>query len=312
MTDNAENEAHALEGHTGPIKTPKQLLVTVIASFVIPVFIIIGLVSYVVSENKPSGSTQAELHALGGLTAQDIDRGVAQRISKIGAVEIRDANRPLQGGEAVFKVQCAACHTTGAAGAPKVADAGAWGPRIAKGFEALVQSALKGKGAMPAQSGGDFEDTEIARAVAYMANTAGGKFTEPQRAAGAANAAASAPAATATTAAAAPAESAAPAAAGASSAAAPVAATAAPVQTAAAGGGEALYKQACAVCHAAGVANAPKFGDKAAWAPRIKQGMDLLVQSAIKGKGAMPPRGGSTASDADITAAVQYLVNASK
>ena len=125
MTDNALNEEHALEGHTGPIKTPKQLLVTVIASFVIPVFIIIGLVSYVTSENKPAGSAQAELHALGGVTAQDIDRGVAERIRKVGMVEIRDANRPLKSGEEVFKAQCSACHASGAAGAPKVGDAGA-------------------------------------------------------------------------------------------------------------------------------------------------------------------------------------------
>src|SRR3954464_15872705 len=158
MTDNALNEEHALEGHTGPIKTPKQLLITVIASFVIPVFIIIGLVAYVVSENKPSGSSQAEAHALGGVTAQDLDRGVAERIRKVGAVEIRDANRPLKSGEEVFKAQCSACHATGAAGAPKFGDAGAWAPRIAKGFDALVGSATKGKGAMPPQAGGDFTD----------------------------------------------------------------------------------------------------------------------------------------------------------
>src|SRR3569623_2296840 len=100
MTDNAHNdEEFALEGHTGPIKTPKQLLLTVIFAFVLPVFIIIGLVFYVVSENKPSGSTQAESHALGGVTTQDLDRGIAARIHKVGTVEIRDANRPLKSGE---------------------------------------------------------------------------------------------------------------------------------------------------------------------------------------------------------------------
>uniref|UniRef100_UPI001809BDB2 c-type cytochrome n=1 Tax=Ramlibacter sp. TaxID=1917967 RepID=UPI001809BDB2 len=88
---------------------------------------------------------------------------------------------------------------------------------------------------------------------------------------------------------------------------------AAPAPTAAAGaGGEALYKQACFACHAAGVAGAPKFGDKAAWAPRIQQGMPVLVQSVTKGKGAMPPKGGSSASDAEIQAAVAYMVNAAK
>jgi cytochrome c5 len=73
-----------------------------------------------------------------------------------------------------------------------------------------------------------------------------------------------------------------------------------------------LYKQACVACHAAGVANAPKLGDKAAWAPRIKQGVPALGHSALKGKGAMPPKGGSSASEPELPAAVEYMVNAAK
>jgi cytochrome c5 len=65
-------------------------------------------------------------------------------------------------------------------------------------------------------------------------------------------------------------------------------------------------------CHAAGVAGAPKLGDKAAWEPRIKTGLEALKTSAVKGKNAMPPKGGSAASDADIHAAVEYMVNAAK
>jgi cytochrome c5 len=96
-------------------------------------------------------------------------------------------------------------------------------------------------------------------------------------------------------------------------AAATPAAPAAAVKVAAAGGaGEALYKQVCVACHVAGVAGSPKFGDKAAWAPRIKTGLDMLTANAIKGKGAMPPKGGSAASDADIRSAVEYMVNAAK
>ena len=290
------------EAHTGPIKTPKQLLLAVFFSFVIPVFAIIGLVAYVVADNKPAGSLEAESHALGGVTAQDLDRSVAARIRKVGTVEVRDANRPLKSGEEVFKAQCTSCHTPGAAGAPKLADAAAWGARIRTGFDALVQSALKGKGAMPAQSGGDFDDIEIARAVAYMANTGGAKFAEPQRRA-ATPATAEAPAAATV-------QTAAPAAPATTSAPAPAA-----PQTAVAGAaasGEALYKQACLACHAAGVANAPKLGDKAAWAPRLQQGLPALVQSAIKGKGAMPPKGGSTASEPEIRAAVEYMVSTVK
>jgi cytochrome c5 len=66
------------------------------------------------------------------------------------------------------------------------------------------------------------------------------------------------------------------------------------------------------VCHAAGVAGAPKLGDKAAWAPRIAQGMETLVGNAVKGKGAMPPKGGTSASEAELKEVVTYMVNASK
>lgn len=298
------------EAHTGPIRTPKQLLLTVIFAFVLPVFVIIGLVSYVVSDSKPAGSLQAEKQALGGLTPDDLQRGVAERIRKVGTVEIRDVNRPPRSGEEVFKAQCTTCHTAGMMGAPKFQNKEDWGPRIAKGFDALLQSALHGKGNMPAQGGGDFSDVEVARAVAYMANAAGANFPVPQAAP--ATASASAPAAGASaTAAAAPA-------APAPATTAPVATTAAAAPAAAgattanAGAGEALFKSTCSACHATGAAGAPKFGDKAAWAPRIAQGIPTLVQHAIQGKNAMPPRGGSTASDDQIKAAVEYMVNGSK
>lgn len=287
MSDN-----HHEEAHTGPIKNPKQLLYAVLASFVVPIFAIIGLVLYVTSADKSApGSGNPE-------------KAIAERIQKVGMVEIRDANRPLASGEEVYKVQCAACHTAGVAGAPKFADASAWSARIATGFEALVASALKGKGAMAPQGGGDFSDTEIARAVAHMANAAGGKFAEP--AAPAAAGAAAADAAPATTPVAEPAAAAAPAPAPAAEAVA-AAPAAAPVATASANG-EALYKQACQVCHVAGVAGAPKLGDKAAWAARLPAGIDALYASVVKGKGAMPPRGGAAqASDADLRAAVEYM-----
>jgi cytochrome c5 len=74
----------------------------------------------------------------------------------------------------------------------------------------------------------------------------------------------------------------------------------------------ALFAQNCSTCHTPGTAGAPKVGDKAGWAPRIAQGLDVLTTNAIKGKGAMPPKGGSNASDADIRAVVTYMVNASK
>lgn len=189
------------EAHTGPIKNPKQLLLAVFFSFVAPILIIVGLVAYVVSDNKPAGTAEGDNMALYGVSQDARDREVAERLKKVGAIEIRDANRPLAAGDAVFKAQCAACHAPpGIPGAPHLNDAAAWGPRIGQGYETLLDHALHGKGAMPAQGGGDFEDLEIGRAVVYMANAGGAKFPVPERPAAAAapaDGAASAPAAAA-------------------------------------------------------------------------------------------------------------------
>ncbi|MBS3996893.1 MAG: c-type cytochrome, partial [Hydrogenophaga sp.] len=184
---------HAHESHTGPIKTPAQLLWTSFFSFVAPIFIIIGLVMFVTSGDKPAAG------------AVDPELATAMRIQRVGSVELRDADRPLQAGADVYKAQCLACHDAGLAGAPKFGDVAAWGVRLAQGYDTLVQSALKGKGAMGAQAGGAFSDLEIERAVVHLANSAGGKFSEPQAPAGA-----TAEAAPATEAAAAPAPAEAP------------------------------------------------------------------------------------------------------
>ena len=173
--------------HTGPIKTPAQVLWTAFFSIVVPIFAIIGLVYFVTSGAKPAGSTDADSLALGGVSKEAAAMHIAARIQKVGMVEIRDTNRELKSGEEVFKAQCTTCHTAGLAGAPKFGDAGAWAARIKNGYEALITSAMKGKGAMGAQAGGDFEDLEIARAVVYMANAGGAKFAEPPKPAAAAS-----------------------------------------------------------------------------------------------------------------------------
>jgi len=101
-------------------------------------------------------------------------------------------------------------------------------------------------------------------------------------------------------------------------AAAPEAAVAAAPAAAGAGDrGKQIYDQACHVCHAAGIAGAPGFGDKAAWEPRIAQGMDVLHAHSIQGftgkTGSMPPKGGRLDfSDADVEAAVDYMVEAAR
>lgn len=198
MSESAQNPAPATEeAHTGPIKNPKQLMLAVLFSFVVPILVIAGLVFYVVSGLKPSGAATGEGMNLYGVSQDARDRDVAERIRKVGMVEIRDANRPLATGETVFKTQCVACHgSPGIPGAPHFGDAAAWGPRIGQGLATLTEHALKGKGAMPPQGGGDFGDVEISRAVPYMANSGGAKFEEPAAPAAAAPAdGASAPAA---------------------------------------------------------------------------------------------------------------------
>ena len=130
---------------------------------------------------------------------------------------------------------------------------------------------------MPARGGmAELSDAEIKRAIEYMLNSGPGAATP-----------------------------------GAASAAAPAAA--APAPAAAAPDGKKIYDATCTVCHGAGIAGAPKFGDKAAWAPRLKTGMPALYASAINGKAAMPPKGGNAAlSDADVKAAVEYMAAAAK
>ncbi|MEJ5270552.1 MAG: c-type cytochrome [Hydrogenophilus sp.] len=83
-------------------------------------------------------------------------------------------------GEQIYQAVCKSCHESGALGSPKTGDTAAWAPRIAKGFEALIQSATNGIGQMPPKGGAaDLTDAEIARAVAYLANQAGANFTPP-------------------------------------------------------------------------------------------------------------------------------------
>ena len=166
--------------HEGPIKTPKQLIAAVVASFLVPIVIIVLLVNYVDFGAKPGAGSDA-------LQAE----AVSKRIQPVARIEIRDASNAaaLRSGEQVYTAQCMACHAVGAAGAPKFGDLAAWGPRIKSGYPALLNSALKGKNAMSAQGGGDFSDVEIGLAVVFMANKGGAKFEEPKPAAAAASAA---------------------------------------------------------------------------------------------------------------------------
>jgi len=306
----APNGAPPGGNHGGSIKTPGQLIAAVVAGFAIPI-VIITLLAFYVDNTTRTGAGTDELSSA----------EVTQRIAPIAQVTIRDANAPrvYKTGQQVFQAVCSACHATGAAGAPKFGNTSDWAPRIAQGFNTLWHTALTGKGAMPARGGtspDDYSDYEIGLAVVYMANHGGANFQNPPKPAanapqGASGAAAASGANAATQAATAQAAAAIAAIASGPQASAP-AAGGAPQSADASQAGKALFQRVCQACHVAGVLGAPKFGNKADWAPRLKDPMDKIYNYALHGKGAMPPKGGSNASDADVKAAVDYMVNAAK
>ncbi|MFV8667756.1 c-type cytochrome [Ralstonia pseudosolanacearum] len=266
--------------HEPLIKTPKQLIIAVIAAFAVPILVIILLANYVgLGVKEGAGSS--------GMS----EEAVNDRIKPVAHLELKDVNAPhvYKTGEQLYKEVCATCHAAGVAGAPKFGDAASWVSRLPQGLDGLTKVALAGKGGMPARGGtspDDVSDYEIERAIVYMANSGGGKLQEPPApAAGAAAPAVAVPAA--------PAAAAAP-------------------QAAAGDIGKKVYDSTCQMCHAAGVAGAPKFGDKAAWAPRIAEGKAKMYDIALHGKGAMPPKGTYAGSDDDVKAAVDFMAAAAK
>ena len=299
--------------HSSPIKTPKQLIVVVLLAFLVPITVI-GLLSQLFT------STGRDVH--------EDEQRVLERIKPVGTVVMAEESAPhgSLSGEQVFARVCKTCHETGLAGAPKAGDKAAWGPRVAEGEKTLVQHAIGGyqgkTGVMPPKGGStDLTDDEVHRAVVYLANLAGAGWKEPAPTATASVAPATAPSATAqassatiaTTPAAAASASAAAPATTASAAAPPSTASATTTASAGAANGKAVYDETCHVCHATGLAGSPKFGDKAAWAPRIATGIDALHKAALNGLNAMPPRGGNASlSDAQVKAAVDYMVSAAK
>ena len=160
------------DDHSNLIKSPKQLILVVFGCFFIPLIIIYLLLVYVLNA-KPVSEKSA-----------DADKSTIALIKPVAQLNFRDASLPreMKSGEEVYKAVCSSCHNSGAAGAPMFNNAAAWAPRISKGYDALYGSVLKGKNAMPARGGAspaDVSDFELARSVVYLANSSGGKFTEP-------------------------------------------------------------------------------------------------------------------------------------
>lgn len=339
-------EEHVEETHSeseGLIKTPRQLIITVILAFIVPIAIIILLVN-LVSFTSSMGA---------GSSAQSSE-AIAKRIQPVAGFKLVDADAPVESktGDQVYESTCAACHSAGVAGAPKVGDEATWAPLIDSGFDELLKIAIEGVGAMPPRGGNSsLSDLEVARAVVYMANESGASFDEPADEAGdetgdetgnqdaddadadADNAEQSQADSTAADAEAqtdneadkaqgdksdndvnddnasdAKADSASDDTASDDNADSPnsdQAADTAELDPA----GEKLYKSVCFTCHTTGVAGAPKLGDKEAWAPYTEAGIDTMLEKAIEGVGAMPPRGGSQASDEEMKASIEYILS---
>lgn len=283
--------------HSSFIKSWQQLVIVVLLAFLVPIIGITLITQFVTGHRQAPPSD---------------DAGVLNRIKPVGEVIMAQAtpNAGQRSGEQVFGQVCKNCHEAGLAGAPKFGDKGQWAHVLAEGEKVAVDHAIHGIRAMPPKGGNpDLSDDEVHRAVAFMANNAGANWKAPEVTA-TANAA---PGPTGGTAAGAMAASA-PAPAGSGT---PGATTVASNPSAASAGakpdGKKVFEGTCMVCHGTGVAGAPKFGDKAAWAPRIAQGVDTLYKSALGGKNAMPAKGGNNAlSDAEVKSAVDYMVSAAK
>ena len=158
--------------HSSFIKTPQQLITIVVLAFVVPVLAIVLLVKLVVDRPQADPSAMQP-------------EAVATRIAPVGRLEVAAAgagaaNVEPRAGEAIVKQYCAACHQTGAAGAPRIGDRAAWGKLAKAGLDGMLKNALQGKGAMPPRGGGaDLSDLELSRAIVYMANQSGASLKDP-------------------------------------------------------------------------------------------------------------------------------------
>jgi len=155
--------------HSSFIKTPQQLIVVILAAFLVPIVGIIMLVHLVTG--RPGADPAA-------MTSERI----AERIKPVSGIEVGAPAAPAgaRSGESIVKTTCSACHASGVQNAPKIGNQADWAPRIKTGLGTLVQVATKGKGAMPPKGGdASLTETELTRAVVFMANSAGATFKEP-------------------------------------------------------------------------------------------------------------------------------------
>ncbi len=198
------------------------------------------------------------------------ERRAAWISCSIAATALMAATIPAEGshhrsGIEVVQAQCVTCHGPGANGAPRIGDRRAWAARASRGLTSLSTNALAGIRKMPPHGGNpDLSDLEIQRAITWMVNASGGRWSEP------------------------------------------IDRSALAVERS----GAAIVAAHCSACHATGVGGAPAIGDRSAWIPRLKNGLQALTRSAAAGHGGMPPRGGiANLTDRELAGAIEYMLN---
>lgn len=153
--------------------TPQEVIISLLAGLFAPllaIFLIVQLVLGIQAEHKPD------------LSAEAAEKATLKRIQPFGQLVALDANAPRveKSGKEVYEAVCASCHGSGALGAPKFESRGDWGGRIGQGYDTLLKHAIEGIRQMPPRGGDDtLSDLEMARAVVYLANSAGASFKEP-------------------------------------------------------------------------------------------------------------------------------------
>lgn len=174
------SEVH-VEQHDSLIKTPQQLIIVVLFAFLIPLGGLLMIASFATGGLKPQPGSDALIAerlkpvgsiVIGEVPAQPAAAATAGAPAPAAAVKTAATGSPAAG-KKLYDTVCMACHAAGVAGAPKAGDKAAWQPRIAKGKEALYNSALHGKNAMPAKGGmAAAPDADVKAAVDYLVSQA--------------------------------------------------------------------------------------------------------------------------------------------
>lgn len=279
-------------------KQDKDVLakVTLVIGILVIFAVVAVLIARLLSVKTPSSTDDSESDGFAQMQLASID----ERIAPVGQVVTgKIATGPvIRSGKEIVESTCNSCHNTGVLGAPKMGDTADWGTRFSQGMETIMTNAIDGIGGMPARGGdSNLSDENLKKAVVYMLEESGQSVSDGDNQ----TQAEEVPDKTKTTSDSTPAAE--------EKATVVAAATAATDNSSK---GKKTYKAACASCHDNGVANAPKPGDKTAWTSRIAAGTDALYNSALNGKGAMPPKGGRTdLSDDVIKATVDYMAGSS-